>query len=346
MHGGFVDDGVLVLGNELLGDVKRLGLEVARGVEPGFCVLVGGIDYQRIAIPVADRVALEQMKLGIDMRTPICGNDAHRVHELRKLDEVAGCLNNLNAELIRFAVRDARLITMQFRLIRHVAFKQIFLLGSGRFGVRNMAIGGIDNPIAPATAETAETTTAPGRWRAARATRCRGSTGRSTWCAAATSRAARGSPTSTAAASCRRFNIGNRRRIPEALHIRMPVGKLRHGSSRGLRRTTASSAFSATPAALPTAVFAGGRTVLPGPGQGIRRPTATAVATVVIIISVFFIANLLANYFFFCASDADSGANSWHSYSMRRALGFLSRLSGTLIFQGLLKVLGSVMVAS
>jgi hypothetical protein len=69
-----------------------------------------------------------------------------------------------------------------------------------------------------------------------------------------------------------------------------------------------------------------------------KSATAAVVVTVASIKSIFFMRYLLDIRLKIHALNAHStaGANSWHSYSISLALGLLSRVKGTLIFQSLL----------
>jgi hypothetical protein len=112
---------------------------------------------------------------------------------------------------------------MQFRLIRHVVLENVLLFGS-RFGlVRDFPVRRVDDAVA--TASQAK----PGRSRGS--TRWRGTSRRATSAGCATS--------ARATTACRRrFNVGNRRRRPEALHVGMVVGQSGHGAGRYSCRTS------------------------------------------------------------------------------------------------------------
>ena len=149
----------------------------------------------------------------------------------------SGRLDDLHAELIRLAVRHAGRVTMQLRLVRHVVHDYVLLLRPGFRFIRDLAIGRIDDAVARAckAAKPRNRSTAP-------ATRGRRATGRrrSAWSTAAARCTAAGA--STAACGCR-FNISNCRRIPESLHVRMPVRQPGHGARGGRRRTASPSAL-------------------------------------------------------------------------------------------------------
>ena len=151
----FVDDGIGVLRYEFLGHMQRFRLEVAGGIEPGSGVLIGRIHDKSVALPMAHRVSLEKFDLGVDMRAAVCGNNSDGVHELGELDEIAGSLDDLHPELIRFAVRNARLVAVQFGFIRHVIVQNVLLFGSGFGLIRYLAVGRVNNAVSAAAKSAA-----------------------------------------------------------------------------------------------------------------------------------------------------------------------------------------------
>ncbi len=87
---------------------------------------------------------------------------------------------NLHAELIRFAMRHAGLVAMQFRFVRHVVHEDVLLLRA-RFGlIRDLSVRRIDNTVAGAciTAKSRNRSTAAARRRSAS---CRSTTRSTPW---------------------------------------------------------------------------------------------------------------------------------------------------------------------
>jgi hypothetical protein len=189
---------------------------------------------------VADRIALEQFGFGVDMRPSIGRNNADGVHELGKLHKVARRLDDLHSELVGLAVRNTGLETVQFRFVSHVVLENILLFGPGFGLVGDLTVRRVDDAVATPT------TTKPCRSRCSTWGTPAGSSATArractwgtacSWCSAG-----RTCPATTATASGRRLNIRNRRRVPEALHIRMTIRQFGHWARGHGWRTAASS---------------------------------------------------------------------------------------------------------
>ena len=57
-------------------------MEIGGGVKPGLIVQIGGIDHQRVAVPMANGVALGQLDLGVNVRPAIHSDNTVAMHEL------------------------------------------------------------------------------------------------------------------------------------------------------------------------------------------------------------------------------------------------------------------------
>src|SRR5580698_453286 len=143
--GGLIGDGVGIHGREALHHLLFVAMEIGSRIEPGLVVEIGGIHHQRIAFPVSDRIALRQLDLGVDMRTPIHRDDAVAVHELPKHDDITARLQQMKSELRPDLMGHAGLRAMRLRLLIHMVKLQVLLLRAGPTLIRDLAVRWIDD---------------------------------------------------------------------------------------------------------------------------------------------------------------------------------------------------------
>ncbi|HET8698430.1 MAG TPA: hypothetical protein VFO94_13135 [Gammaproteobacteria bacterium] len=133
---------------EALHHPQRVAMEIAGAVEPGVGVEAHRLNDQRVAVPVAARVAHPRLVALVARRSGE-RNPAERVHVLRKDHELVGRLKDLQRIVEIHRARHAGEIALAERIGGGALGEVLLALRAGRGLVRDLAVGRVHHHAEP-----------------------------------------------------------------------------------------------------------------------------------------------------------------------------------------------------